>query len=165
MGSHPRSIQPGHKLGSPESPSKVLSKMTGHFLNSCALYTKVFVLHFFSPLKARERKNRKSPGSGIILLRHLLSPLPVSCKQPLIQQGSVKSLVAMPRWGYLGWSNSWMSWYVAMQNPDSPPLSQRALSALSSPHCRSWHLSGLPFSRHRLPQAQKVVHFILILKQ
>lgn len=123
--------------------SKALSKMTGHFLNSCGPYTKNFALDP-SPFK-RQRKERKESLRG-----NLLSPLPVAYKQPLIQWRSVKSLVALPGSGYLGWSSSWMSWQGAVQSAESGSLplglrSQREPSAVPPTHCRLWHLLGAAF--------------------
>lgn len=51
--------------------------MTGHFLNSCALYTKVFVLHFFFSSKGKGKKEQKVSWVGYYLTQ--ASPFPTSC--------------------------------------------------------------------------------------
>lgn len=125
--------------------SKALSKMTGHFLNSCGRYTKNFAFDP-SPFERQGKERKESFRGG------LLSPLPVVYKQPLIQRRSVKSLVAVPGSSYLGWSRSWMSWQGAVQSAESgsPPRglrSQREPSAMPPTHCRFWHLLGAAFQQ------------------
>lgn len=160
MGSHPRPVQPvpgpGHKLGSPGSPSRALSKMTGHFLNSCAPYTEVFMLDLF-PSKRQGKERTES------LLGRVLSYSGISLSNRDLQS-LLKLCPGEVTWGRAtpGCPGTWL---CRTQTPLPCLRGQRALSAISPPHCRSWHLLGLPFSRHRLPQAQKVVCFILILKQ
>lgn len=117
--------RPGHKLASPGSPSKALSNMTVHFLNSCGPNTKTFCVRSFPFQKAREGKNRKLlelvlSSSGIPFptpscLQAALYPVEicrVSCSCAQVRLPGTKQLLGVLQ--------------VAVQSPDSSPRALRS---------------------------------------